>query len=136
MLNTNIFIYSDNKTIPMLKFIINVISIVLQFPQNTVDHLVCCVCVLVAFLQFCHQWLDRFQSIENDGEWQNVLEWSRCRKQPLCCCFSVSVPGLFLIILIFYIFIKLFTELLFTIIIINLFKADDKRNLQAVNLLQ
>ena len=40
------------------------------------NHLVCCVYVLVAFLQFGHQWLDRFQRDEEDGQRQNVLKCS------------------------------------------------------------
>ena len=60
-----------------------------------------CICLGCIFADSSHQWLDRFQSVENDEEWQNLLEWSRCRKQPLCCCFNVSVRGPFLILLIF-----------------------------------
>ena len=90
---------SFRKIIPMLEFNINAILVVLKFPQNIVNHLVCCVYVLVAFLQFRHQWFDRFQSIENNGE--NVLNWC-CQKQPFSCCFSVSVSEPFLIMLSYF----------------------------------
>ena len=50
-------------------------SIPLKHCQSS-NHLVCCVYVLVAFLQFSHQWFDRFQRDEKDGERQNVLKCS------------------------------------------------------------
>ena len=47
---------------------------------KTVSHMVRSVYVLVAYLQFRHQWFDTFQCVENDREWQNVFKWSRCHK--------------------------------------------------------
>lgn len=106
------FTYSDGDVITMLNLIVNVISVIFLFFYNTVYHLLSFTYLFVPFLQFSHQWCDRFKTLKNDSKSQNILGWWRCHKKPLCYWFRVFVPRPFLIIFILYIILKFIEQLL------------------------